>query len=125
MPYIKSPMGNSCSYINFTGTKEFSFKTPSLKWINGKKSYMGMRVRVTQTAPALVNNNPVILPGLRPVIATTIASIDDGTQHPCLVTLPYINNNPVSCFYKNCETLIGTEKFGVMRISCVEIPCIN
>ena len=44
-----------------------------------------MRVRVTQTAPALANNNPVILPGLRPVIATTIASIDDGAQHPCLV----------------------------------------
>ena len=66
MSYIKIPMGNSCSYINFTGTKEFSFKTPSLKWINGKKSYMGMRVRVTQTAPALVNNNPVILHGLRP-----------------------------------------------------------
>ena len=110
MSYIKIPMGNSCSYINFTGTKEFSFTTPSLKWINGKKSYMGMRVRVTQTAPALVNNNPVILPGLRPVIATTIASIDDGTQHPCLVTLPYIKNNPMSCFYKNCETLIGTEK---------------
>ena len=74
---------------------------------------MGMRVRVTQTWPAIVNGNPVILPGLRPVTAIAITSIDDAThliQHPCLVTLTYINNNPMSCFYKNCETLIGTEK---------------
>ena len=41
MSYIKIPMGNSCSYINFTGPKEFSFKTPSLKWISGKKIIHG------------------------------------------------------------------------------------
>ena len=109
MSYIKIPMGNRCSYINFTGTKEFSFKTPSLKWINCKKSYMGMRVRVTQTAPGLVNNNPVILHGLRPVTATNVLSRVDGVNHPCYVTMPYINNNPISCFYKNCVTQIGTE----------------
>ena len=73
---------------------------------------MGMRVRVAQTWPAIVNGNPVILPGLRPVTAITITSIDGATQHHCLMTLPCINGNPVSCFYKNCETLIGTEKFG-------------
>ena len=40
MSCIKIPMWNSCSHINFTGTKEFSFKTPSLKWINGKKNHI-------------------------------------------------------------------------------------
>ena len=69
---------------------------------------MGMRVRVTQTWPAIVNDNPIILPGLIPVTAIAITSIDDATQHPCLVTLPYVIDNHVSCFYKNCETLIGT-----------------
>ena len=70
---------------------------------------MGMRVRVTQTADVLVNGSPVILPGLRPVTATNILSRVDGNDHPCFVTLPYINNNPISCFYKNCVTQIGTE----------------
>ena len=109
MYYIKIPMGNSCSYINFTGTKEISFKTPSLKRINVKKSYMGMRVRVTQTADALVNGKPVILPGLRPVTTTNVLSRVDQNNRPGFVTLPYINDNPISCFYKNCVTQIGTE----------------
>ena len=109
MSYIEIPMGNSCSYINFTGTKEFSFKTPSLKWINGKKSFMGMRLRVTQTAPNMVEGKPDILPGLRPVPSLTIISPDDAAQHPQFVTLPYINSNPISCFFKNCVTQIGTE----------------
>ena len=87
---------------------------------------MGMRVRVTQTGPALGNGSPVILPGLRPVTATIITSNDDAAQHPCFVTLPYINNDTMSCFYINCETLIGNEKkLWVMRNLCVEIPCIN
>ena len=69
---------------------------------------MGMRVRVTQTADSLVNGSPVVLPGLRPVSATNILSRVDGQNHPGFVTLPYINNNPISCFYKNCVTQIGT-----------------
>ena len=69
---------------------------------------MGMRVRVTQSWSAIVNGNPVILPGLRPVTAIIITSIDGTTQHAWLVTLPCINDNPVSCFYINCETPIGT-----------------
>ena len=68
-----------------------------------------MRVRVKQTAPDLVNGYPVILPGLRPVPSLTVISPDDKLQHPQFVTLPYINNNPISCFYKNCVTQIRTE----------------
>ena len=89
--------------MHFTGTKVFSFKTPSLKWINGKKSYMGMRVRVTQTADALVNGSPVILPCLRPVTATNILSRVDRQNHPGYVTLPNINTQvqPVSATITN------------------------
>ena len=74
-----------------------------------KKSYMGMRVRVTQSAPNMVAGKPDILPGLRPIPSLTIISPDNGAQHPQFVTLPYINNNPISCFYKYCVTQIGTE----------------
>ena len=60
-------------------------------------------------APNMVAGKPDILPGLIPVPSLTVISPDDKLQHPQFVTLPYMNNNPISCFYKNCVTKIGTQ----------------
>ena len=50
MSSVKIPIGTYIAYQNFNGEQSFSFKTPSLKWIIPYKSYIVMRVRVTQRA---------------------------------------------------------------------------
>ena len=50
MSLIKIPIGTSIAYQNFNGRQLFQLKTPSLKWITQYKSYMVMRVIVTQSA---------------------------------------------------------------------------
>ena len=98
MSLIKIPIGTSIAYQNFNGRQLFQLKTPSLKWIIPYKSYMVMRVRVTQIAAT----SAAILPGLRPIINTV-----DADGHPVTVTIPYLNNNPITTFFTSLKTEIG------------------
>ena len=59
---------------------------------------MVMRVRVTQSAAT----SAAILPGLRPIINTV-----DVDGHPVTVTIPYLNNNPITTFFTSLKTEIG------------------
>ena len=98
MYLIKIPIGTSIAYQNFNGRQLFQLKTPSLKWIIPYKSYMVMRIRVTQSA----STSAAILPGLRPIINTV-----DADGHPVTVTIPYRNNNPITTFFTLLKTEIG------------------
>ena len=89
MSLIKIPIGSSIAYQKFNGEQLFSFKAPSLKQIIPYKSYMVMRVRVTQTAATCT----AILPGLIPIINNV-----DADNHPLTVTMHYLNNNPITAF---------------------------
>jgi len=95
MSLIKVPIGNAISYNNFNGEQILSFKSPSLKWIIPYKSYMSMRVRVTQTGLKIdpTTNRPIILPGLRPYVNDV-----DNAGHPSIVTIPYLNSDPITAF---------------------------
>ena len=98
MSLIKIPIGTYIAYQNFNGRQLFQLKTPSLKWIIPYKSYMVMRVRVTQSAAT----SNAILPGLRPIVNTV-----DANQHPVTVTIPYLNSNPITALFASLKTEIG------------------
>jgi len=104
MSLIKVPIGNAISYNNFNGEQILSFKSPSLKWIIPYKSYMSMRIRVTQTGLKLdpATNRPIILPGLRPYVN----DVDDA-GNPSTVTIPYLNSNPITAFFTSLKTDVG------------------